>query len=110
MTDGIYKIISQRSSDNSYINCTDFQFLNKKIIKTFNLIIWSEVEGKIIVDLDKQAIAISAHSGAFNSSLKVRLYRVKWFYYLIITTSEKAPFAVTWLLEPYLMIFVLDSR
>ena len=77
MTDGIYKIISQRSSDNSYINCTDFQFLNKKIIKTFNLIIWSEVEGKIIVDLDKQAIAISAHSGAFNSSLKVRLYRVE---------------------------------
>lgn len=59
------------------MNCADFQFSNKKIIKAFNLIPWADVEGRIMVDLDKQAIAISAHSEAFNGSLKVRLYKVE---------------------------------
>ena len=77
LPNGIYRIVSQRSSDNAFINYVDFQFENKKIIKSFNLTFWSYVSGEIRVDLDKQAIAISAHSGTFNDSLKVRLYRVE---------------------------------
>ncbi|WP_294064637.1 hypothetical protein [uncultured Fusobacterium sp.] len=63
--------------DETCMNYVDFQFENKKITKTFNLTFWSDQQGRIIVDLNKQAIALCAHSGTFNDLLKVRLYRVE---------------------------------
>lgn len=77
LADGFYKIVSQRSYDGAFINYVDFQFENKKILKSFNLTFWSYISGEIIVNLNKQAIAISAHSSAFHNTLKVRLYRVE---------------------------------
>ena len=73
---GIYKIISQRS-DGIYLNSVDFIFNGaKQIERPFNLIFWSYVNGEIKVDLDKQVIAISAHSSHYHHTLKVRLYRM----------------------------------
>lgn len=73
---GIYKIISQRV-DGIYINSVDFIFNGaKQIERPFNLIFWSYVNGEIKVDLDKQVIAISAHSSHYHHTLKVRLYRM----------------------------------
>ena len=77
LPNGIYRIVSQRSSDNAFINYVDFQFENKKILKSFNLTFWSYVYGEIKVDLDKQAIAISAHSSVFHNFLKVKLFKIE---------------------------------
>ena len=77
LPDGFYRIVSKRMPDETRMNYVDFQFENKKITKTFNLTFWSDQQGRIIVDLNKQAIAISAHSGTFYELLKVRLYRVE---------------------------------
>lgn len=77
LPNGFYRIVSKRFPHEDLMNYVDFQFENKKITKSFNLTFWSYQQGEIKVDLDKQAIAISAHSGAFHDSLKVRLYRVE---------------------------------
>ena len=76
-SDYIYRIVSVNAYNGKYLNYVDFTFINKKIEKIFNLTPFYYQTGSIQVDLDKQIIAISAHSGAFHGTLKVRLYRIE---------------------------------
>ena len=78
LSNGIYRIISQRSDGAIWTTAyCDFIFTDKKIVRPSNITFISYVNGEIKVNLDQQVIAISAHSSAFHNTLKVRLYRVE---------------------------------
>ena len=78
LSNGIYRIISQRSDGAIWTTAyCDFIFTDKKIVRPSNITFISYANGEIKVNLDQQVIAISAHSSAFHNTLKVRLYRVE---------------------------------
>ena len=77
LKEGVYRILSQNSNNDLYTTFADFIFENGKIIQTPKITFVSDQRGRIIYNADRQVFVVSAHSGVFHDSLKVRLYRVE---------------------------------